>query len=103
MRAQIERTVTLTVPTFAAAAAVAATTDFVATLPASLLEAHAGGLGLRRVQGPVPVHAVTISLSWHERTHADPAMLAFRGLVRRAILGGAPPEARRAPGVARRV
>lgn len=102
-RAQIERTVTLTVPTFAAAAAVAATTDFVATLPASLLEAHAGGLGLRRVQGPVPVHAVTISLSWHERTHADPAMLAFRGLVRRAILGGAPPEARRAPGVARRV
>lgn len=100
-RAQVERTVTLMVATFAAAATVAAATDFVATLPASLLEVHAARLGLRRVQGPVPVHAVTMSLSWHERTHADPAMLAFRALVRRAILGKRPEETRRGPGVAR--
>jgi DNA-binding transcriptional LysR family regulator len=89
-RAQTDRTVTLTVATFAAAAAVAATTDLVATLPASLLAAHGAGLGLQRVLGPVPVHAVAIALSWHERTHADPAMLAFRALVRDAILGGRP-------------
>jgi DNA-binding transcriptional LysR family regulator len=87
-RAQTERIVSVTVPTFAAAAAVAATTDLVATLPASLLAAQGTRLGLRRVQGPVPAHSVTLALCWHERTHTDPALLEFRALVRRAILGG---------------
>jgi DNA-binding transcriptional LysR family regulator len=86
-RAQIERSVSVTVPSFAAAAAVAAATDLVATLPESLLAAHGTRLALRRVLGPVPVHGVTLSLCWHQRTHTDPAMLAFRALVRRAILG----------------
>ena len=86
-RARTDRTVSMTVPTFAAAAAVAAATDLVATLPASLLAAHGTPLGLRRATGPVPAHSVTISLCWHERTHADPAMIEFRALVRRAILG----------------
>jgi len=86
-QARTERTVTLTVPTFAAAAAVAAATDLVATLPESLLAVHGSRLGLRRVQGPVPVHSVTMALCWHERTHADPATIEFRALVRGAILG----------------
>jgi DNA-binding transcriptional LysR family regulator len=86
-RAQIERTVSMTVPSFAAAAAVASATDLVATLPESLLGAQGARLALCRVQGPVPVHSVTLCSCWHERTHADPAMLAFRALVRRAILG----------------
>jgi DNA-binding transcriptional LysR family regulator len=88
-RAGIERNVSITVPTFAAAAAVAATTDLVATLPASLFEGHGTQLGLRAVQGPVPVHTVAMALCWHERTHTDPALSAFRGLVRRAIMRGA--------------
>jgi DNA-binding transcriptional LysR family regulator len=87
-RAGIERTVAVTVPTFTAAAAVAATTDLVATLPASLLSVHGASLGLRAVDGPVPVHKVTMALCWHERTHTDPAMSAFRELVRGAVLGG---------------
>jgi DNA-binding transcriptional LysR family regulator len=94
-RARTDRTVTMTVPTFAAAAAVAAATDLVATLPASLFAAHGTRLDLRTVEGPVPVHTVTMALCWHERTHADPAMSEFRALVRRAILGGATPKARR--------
>jgi hypothetical protein len=36
-----------------------------------------------------------MALCRHERTHADPAMSEFRALVRRAILGGAAPKARR--------
>ena len=88
LRARITRTVTLKVPTFTAAAAVAAATELVATLPASLFAVHGARLGLRAVQGPVPAYTVTMSLSWHERTHTDPAMSAFRALVRRAILGG---------------
>jgi DNA-binding transcriptional LysR family regulator len=86
-RARTERTVTLTVPTFAAAAAVAAATDLVATLPASLFAAQGARLGLRTVEGPVPVHTVAMALSWHERTHTDPATSSFRAVVRRAILG----------------
>jgi DNA-binding transcriptional LysR family regulator len=87
-RAGIDRTVTLAVPTFTAAAAVAAATDLVATLPASLLAVQGPGLGLRAVKGPVPVHTVTMALCWHERTHTDPAMSQFRALVRRSILAG---------------
>jgi len=33
----------------------------------------------------VPSHAVTMALCWHERTHTDPAMSAFRALVRGAL------------------
>jgi DNA-binding transcriptional LysR family regulator len=89
LRARTSRTVTLKVPTFTAAAAVAAATDLVATLPASLFLAHGTHLGLRAVQGTVPAYTVTMALCWHERTHTDAAMSAFRALVRRAILGGA--------------
>jgi DNA-binding transcriptional LysR family regulator len=91
-RARIDRTVTVVVPTFTTAAAVAAATDLVATLPASLVAAHGSTLGLRPVEGPVPAHAVTMSLCWHERTHTDTPASEFRALVRRAILGGATPR-----------
>jgi DNA-binding transcriptional LysR family regulator len=84
-RAGIEREVVLAVPTFTAAAAVAASTDLVATLPSSFLARHGSRLGLCPVKGPVPAQDVPICLCWHERTHTDPAMVAFRTLVRRAI------------------
>ena len=84
-QARTARTVTLTVPTFAAAAAVAAATDLVATLPASLFAAQGRRTGLRVVLGPVPRHTVPIAICWHERTHTDPAKVAFRELVRGAI------------------
>jgi DNA-binding transcriptional LysR family regulator len=87
-RAGIDRTVTTSVPTFTAAAAVAAATDLVATLPASLFAVQGPGLGLRAVKGPAPVYTVTMALCWHERTHTDPAMSQFRALVRRSILAG---------------
>jgi DNA-binding transcriptional LysR family regulator len=84
-RAGIGRSVTMTVPTFAAAAAVTVTTNLVATLPASLFLRQGKRLGLMRVPGPVPHHAVPMALCWHERTHADPALVAFRDLVRAAM------------------
>jgi DNA-binding transcriptional LysR family regulator len=92
-RAGIPREVTVIVPTFTAAAAVASATDLVATLPASLLDVFGARLGLRRVLAPVPLHGVAMKLCWHDRTHADPAMVAFRDLVRRA--GAAVPARRR--------
>lgn len=81
----IARVVALTVPTFAAAVAVAAASDLVATLPASLVDARGRTSPVRVVSGPVPRHIVSIAMCWHERTHADPAMMAFRTIVRGAI------------------
>ena len=84
-REGIERSVTTTVPSFAAAAAVAAATDLVATLPRSLFEVLGKRLPLTPVRGAVPSLAVTMAMCWHERTHADPAQLAFRQLVRSSV------------------
>ena len=81
----IERSVIATLPSFAAAAAVAAATDLVATLPRSLFQVLGKPLGLAAVQGAVPSLAVTMAMCWHERTHVDPALLAFRQLVRRSV------------------
>ncbi|HEU4735218.1 MAG TPA: LysR family transcriptional regulator [Kofleriaceae bacterium] len=82
-RARIERVIALTVPSFTAAAAVAAATDLVTTIPESLLATHPG---LRAVSGPVPAHAVEIALCWHDRTDADPAARAVREIVRAALV-----------------
>ncbi len=84
-RASATRTVALSVPSFSAAAEVVAKTDFVTMLPASLFAAKAKALGLRALVTPLPVHTTRFALSWHERTHADPAARAFRELVRGAV------------------
>jgi DNA-binding transcriptional LysR family regulator len=81
-RARIARSVTVTVASFAAAAAVAAASDLVATLPESFMVAQGKQLGLATVRGPVPKHSIAIAMCWHERTHTDSALIAFRGLVR---------------------
>jgi len=84
-RAGVTREIAMIVPTFAAAAAVVAATDLVASMPASLLDLFGRRLGLRRVTGPVPPHTVEIHLSWHARTQADPAMIALRELIVRTL------------------
>lgn len=97
-REGVARVVGLTVPTFAAAAAVAARTDLVATLPASLVEVERRGLGLRVAAGAIPRHTVQLAMCWHERTHGDPAMAALREIVRRAVVAGARNMAGVSPG-----
>ncbi len=84
-RAGVPREVVMTVPSFAAAAAIVASSDLVTSVPASLQAAHGARWGLRAVTGPVPAHAIEMALSWHERTHADPAAAALRALVRGAV------------------
>jgi DNA-binding transcriptional LysR family regulator len=84
-RAGIARRVVMSMPTFTAAAAVVVATDYVTSLPASLLEHYGPRMGLRVVLGPVPAHTVPMELSWHERTHSDVALIAFRELVRRVV------------------
>ncbi|MFT3765187.1 MAG: LysR substrate-binding domain-containing protein [Minicystis sp.] len=89
-RAGVPREIVMTVPSFAAAAAVVAASDLVTTMPASLLAVQGTQLGLRAVVAKVPVCTIEMALCWHERTHADPAAKAFRALVRGAVLEAAP-------------
>ena len=87
-RAGVERTTAMTVPSFTTAAVVVAVTDLVATVPASFLAARGKALGVRALRATAPRQAVKMALCWHDRTHDDPAMIAFRQLVRGALLAG---------------
>ena len=87
-RAGVPRNVAMVVPTFSAAAAVVAATDLVATVPRSLFDVLGPRLQLQVLPDPIPPLSVTMKLSWHERTHLDPAASGFRDVVRRAIAAG---------------
>ena len=80
----VARNIAVVVPTFTAAAAIVASTDLVASLPASIVTVLGPRLALRRVATPLAPVTTTINLLWHERTHQDPALRAFRDLLVRA-------------------
>lgn len=67
------RNVLLRLPSFIAAAIVAAHTDGVATLPANLARFVADQLGLHAFRCPLPLPAIEIAQYWHERQQRDPA------------------------------
>lgn len=87
-RAGVTREVALTVPSFAAAVTVVAESDLVTTVPASLHAVSGQKLGLAAIRGQVPTPTFEMAMCWHERTHGDPAAVAFRALVRRTIEQG---------------
>jgi DNA-binding transcriptional LysR family regulator len=82
--AGLTRDVAVTVPTFTAAAAIVSKTDFVASLPVSLVEVLGPRLGLRVVATPLRPVTTTINLLWHERTEHDATLRAFRELIEHA-------------------
>ena len=84
-RAGVARHVVMSVPSFASAAAIVAETDLVATVPHSLFQMLAPRLRLETVVAPIPPLIIAMNLAWHARTHADPACISFRSLVRAAI------------------
>jgi len=86
-RLGIEREVALTVPTFTAAAAIVASTDFVATLPESFVARLGETFGVRKLAQSAPHLVVPIKLAWHERTEHDPLMRVFREVVRSSVQG----------------
>jgi DNA-binding transcriptional LysR family regulator len=85
-RLGIERKIAAVVPGFAAAAAVVADTEFVATLPSGLFDLLGERFGLRVLSGAAPMITTEIKLVWHDRTHYDGAMRAFREIVSRALV-----------------
>ena len=81
----IRRIVAIVVPSFVAAAAVVAQTEWVATLPASIVEAFKAQFDLVALSGTTPAPQTPLNLIWHERTHTDPAARAFRTIVQLSL------------------
>ncbi len=79
-KAGLERQVVTIVGGFAAALALARTTDLIASVP----ERHTGNMrdGLRSFALPVATTSITVSMLWHPRLDADPAHRWLRGVVR---------------------
>lgn len=78
--AGIAREIAVTVPSFASAAAIVRASDLVTMLPESLVTRD-----LRVLPLPFPPHVTKLAMSWHDRTHLDPAARAFRDVVRAAL------------------
>jgi DNA-binding transcriptional LysR family regulator len=81
----LERQVAVIVGGFAAALALARSSDLIATVP----EQHTGNLraGMHSFALPVPAPAITVSMLWHPRLDADPAHRWLRGCVRDICAG----------------
>lgn len=76
---RLVRSVVTTVSGFAAAIALARASDLVATVP----ERHTAGLrkGTHSLRLPFTLPALTVSMLWHPRMHADPVHKWLRGCV----------------------
>ena len=77
----LHRDIAISVPSFAAAAAIAAQTDWVAGMPRRMAAVFLRQMPLKTVALPVPPVPFRIQLVWHERTHADAGARFFRSLV----------------------
>lgn len=78
---QLHRDIAVVVPSFAAAAAIASRTDWVAGMPRRMAAAFLRQLPLVTVAMPVPAVRFRIQLVWHERTHEDAGAECFRALI----------------------
>jgi DNA-binding transcriptional LysR family regulator len=89
-------------PFFQSAAAIAAETDHIVNLPASVAAALvAAHPGLASFLPPLPAPVrYPVSLAWPRVLDAEPAQVWFRALVRRRALALAPPPAPAGPGAA---
>ncbi len=77
----LRRDVAVSVPSFTAAAAVVARTDWMTGMPRRLAEVFVRRLPLEVPSSPLPGMSFRMQLHWHDRTDADPAARRFRALV----------------------
>jgi DNA-binding transcriptional LysR family regulator len=79
-----QRRIAASVPHFVVAPHVVASTDLIATLGERIVAATAAPLGLAVLAPPVELPRFTIAMTWHERTHQDPAQRWLRDVIARA-------------------
>lgn len=77
-QAGLVRQIAITVPTFFAAAAVIAHSDYLGGLPARVAKALSKSFELKVLSGPIPPLTFEMYLHWHSRTASDPAAALLR-------------------------
>lgn len=80
-RANIERTVRLTVPHFVSVGHILRGTDLVATVTERLADSLAEPFGLIHRPHPVALPEVAINVFWHAKVHRSPAHQWLRGVI----------------------
>ncbi|MER5636192.1 LysR family transcriptional regulator [Kitasatospora sp. NPDC002227] len=83
--AGLKRRVVATMPTFAAALQLVATTDLVSQVPDLTGRPLTSALGLTTLPIPLPLPPIEIAMAWHPRHDNDPAQRWFRAQVRSAL------------------
>ena len=84
-QAGLHRDIAISVPSFAAAAAIAAQTDWVAGMPRRMAAVFLRQMPLSTVALPVPPLPFRIQLVWHQRTQADAGARFFRSVILAAV------------------
>ncbi|MGV3624393.1 MAG: LysR family transcriptional regulator [Archangium sp.] len=84
-KAGLKRNIAVTVPSFAAVASVVSSTEFLGGMPRRTAELYARAMPLQLLRGPGPTLRFEMFLHWHERTHRDPAHVAFRRVIAAAL------------------
>lgn len=82
----LKRRVVATVGTIGAAVALAATSDVVAAIPASVGNVIGPALGLTVLKLPLELPPLTYSIAWHRRHEHDPAHIWLRHLIGNSML-----------------
>lgn len=77
----LHRRIVLSVPSFASALMVAATTDLIAGIPRSVTSSLAPHLPVKVLAIPARGLTVEVGMIWHPRTDADPICAHFRRVV----------------------
>jgi DNA-binding transcriptional LysR family regulator len=98
-RAGLVRKVGMVVPYFTTAALVASRTDHVAAVPRRAAEVFCRMMPVRIAKATFTIPPLPMSLTWHERTDADPGARYFRSVLVDAV-SDRPARARR-PGASR--
>ncbi len=87
-RRGLSRRVARTLPTFVDAALLASETDYVLTLPRTVVQTFQRRFGLKVLTVPLALPSFTISLAWHRRHHAQPEHQWLQGVIARAVRSG---------------
>jgi len=83
--AGLQRRVAAVVPTFAAAALVVASSDYVGLIPQRLAEQSGASVALHWFPIPAALPELDVRLCWHARLDADPAQRWLRETIRRTV------------------
>jgi hypothetical protein len=82
--AGLRRHVAAVVPTFAVAALLVTSSDYVGLVPQRLAEQHGRTLGVRWFPIPAALPELDVRMHWHARLDADPAQRWLRDTIRNA-------------------